>query len=163
MNTIQFFKKHNITNYTIDNNDHITVNESLWLSYKITELPKDFGSNLTINGHLYLSDNNLTELPTNFGTNLTIHGNLNLRHNNLTSLPESFSDITINGLDYAIIYHQLPKNICQYKNHNLYMKIDLSGNNFPSDYPETLDEVKEHLLYVRRTRKLKEILLLNTI
>ena len=76
---IELLKKHNIKNYTIENNK-ITINGYLDL-YSLTSCDKDFLKNTTINGYLDLDS--LTSCDKDFLKNTAIDGGLGL--NSLTS------------------------------------------------------------------------------
>jgi len=79
--------------------DNLTVNGDLKCSYnQLTKLP----DNLTVQGSLDCSSNQLTKLPDN----LTVNGYLYCSYNQLTELPDN---LTVKG-DLYCSYNQLPKN-----------------------------------------------------
>ena len=69
-----------------------------WGEMGINVLPESIGD-LTVDGYLGLSFNNLATLPANFGS-LTVGGGLGLNHNNLATLPASFGSLTVGGTLY---------------------------------------------------------------
>ena len=74
----------------------LTLDGGLYLgNNELTSLPASFG-NLKVGGDLHLFENELTSLPASLG-NLAVGGELDLRLNGLTSLPDSFGNITVGG------------------------------------------------------------------
>jgi protein tyrosine/serine phosphatase len=93
---IELLKKYNVSNYSIDKNEVITINGSLCLN-SLTNADKDFLKGTTINGYLYL--NSLTNSDKDFLKGTTINGSLCL--NSLTNADKDFlKGTTINGSLY---------------------------------------------------------------
>ena len=88
-----------MNNVEVDPEDDSRVLGNLrWSRIGIVVLPERIGD-LTVDGILNLSDNQLESLPESFGS-LTVRGDLYLQGNKLESLPESFGSLTAGGYLY---------------------------------------------------------------
>jgi protein tyrosine/serine phosphatase len=93
---IELLKKYNVSNYSIDKNEVITINGYLYLN-SLTNADKDFLKGTTINGYLCL--NSLTNADKDFLKGTTINGYLDL--NSLTNADKDFlKGTTINSSLY---------------------------------------------------------------
>jgi hypothetical protein len=82
--TLKFIKENNISNYSFDENENLTVGGSLYLgNTAITSLP----DNLTVGDSLDLGNTAITSLPDN----LTVGGSLDLGNTAITSLPDNLT------------------------------------------------------------------------